>query len=211
MIRINLLGRPRPKVKRPLQLKGPLLAIPVVVALLLAVVFGIWRLGGINAEIDDLTQKIAVFEKQKVEMAQLQQQMQALEAQEVKLQARLNVINDLERNQQGPIILLESIGLTVSRTDSVWLTSMVERPGGKIEFKGNAGSIEAIADLMTDLSRSVYFKDVEIKESTQQSLSNAEEAGTFKFTLEAVFALPVPEEEEKEEGAAADSATGGGA
>jgi Tfp pilus assembly protein PilN len=87
---------------------------------------------------------------------------------------------------------------------------MVERPGGKIEFKGNAGSIEAIADLMTDLNRSVYFKDVEIKQSTQQSQSNAENAGTFEFTLEAVFALPVPEEEEKE-GAAADSTTGGGA
>ncbi len=210
MIRINLLGRPRPKVKRPFQLKGPLLAIPAVVALLLAVGFGIWRLGGINSEIDDLQQKITVFERQKAEMAQLQQQMQALEAQEAQLLARLNVINELERNQQGPIILLESIGLTVSRTESIWLTSMIEQPGGKIEFKGNAGSIEAIADLMTDLNRSVYFKDVEIKESAQQSLSNAEEAGTFKFTLEAVFALPVPEEE-KEEGAATDSAAGGGA
>lgn len=210
MIRINLLGRPRPKVKRPFQLKGPLLAIPAVVALLLAVGFGIWRLGGINSEIDDLQQKITVFERQKAEMAQLQQQMQALEAQEAQLLARLNVINELERNQQGPIILLESIGLTVSRTESIWLTSMIEQPGGKIEFKGNAGSIEAIADLMTDLNRSVYFKDVEIKESAQQSLSNEEEAGTFKFTLEAVFALPVPEEE-KEEGAATDSAAGGGA
>lgn len=210
MIRINLLGRPRPKVKRPFQLKGPLLAIPAVVALLLAVGFGIWRLGGINSEIDNLQQKITVFERQKAEMAQLQQQMQALEAQEAQLLARLNVIHELERNQQGPIILLESVGLTVSRTESIWLTSMIEQPGGKIEFKGNAGSIEAIADLMTDLNRSVYFKDVEIKESAQQSLSNEEEAGTFKFTLEAVFALPVPEEE-KEEGAATDSAAGGGA
>jgi Tfp pilus assembly protein PilN len=180
--------------------------------LVLAAGFGLWRLGVINAKIDQLNVEIRGFEQDKAEMAQIQQQMQALDAQAAMLQARLKVINDLERNQQGPIILLESVGVSVSKSETIWLTSMIEQQGGKIEFKGNAGSMEAIADLMTEFNRSAYFKDVEIKESTQQALGDADDAGTFEFTLEAVFALPVPEEEgEVAEDAAAASAAGGGA
>ena len=205
MIRINLLGRPRPKVKRPFQLKGPLLAIPLVIPLVLAGGFAVYRSAGIAVENATLTTEIQELEKKKLDMATLKVKMEDLAAQELVLNKRLEVIQNLERDQSGPTIMMETVGLSVSSADSVWLTSLVEKQGGLIEFKGNAGSVEAVADFMTQLIRSPYFTDVEIQKSEQKT--SGEAAGSFEFSLTAKFALPAPEGEDEEkappEGAAA--------
>ncbi len=196
MIRINLLGRPRPKVKRPFQLKGPLLAIPLVIPLVLAGGFTLYRSAGIATENDELAVEIRELEKQKKDMADLKTKMEDLAAQELVLNMRLEVIHNLERDQSGPTIMMETVGLSVSSSDSVWLTSLVEKQGGLIEFKGNAGSVEAVADFMTSLIRSPYFTEVEIQKSEQKTTGEA--AGSFEFSLTAKFALPTPEGEDEE-------------
>ena len=196
MIRVNVLGRERPKVRRPFQLKGPWLAAPLIVPFMLAGFYGWWRAGEVVAENTHLQTEIAEFERKKLEMQDLQTKMQALERQEAQLKARLDVIKTLQRNQAGPMLLMENVGSSVSRADTVWLTAMADQGGGKIEFKGNAASMEAVANLMTQLSRSPYFKDVEIQESAEVPQSQGDDAGTFTFTVTAVFALPEPEGEE---------------
>lgn len=209
MIRINLLGRPRPKVKRPFQLKGPLLAIPFVIPLVLAGGYAVWRSADIATENTKLQTEIATLTQKKNDLAYLKPKMDDLAAQELVLNKRLDVIQKLERDQSGPTIMMETIGVSVSNTGSVWLTSLVEKQGGLIEFKGNAGSVEAVADFMTQLIRSPYFTEVEIQKSEQKT--SGEAAGSFEFSLTAKFALPAPEGEDEEkappEGEA--SATGG--
>jgi Tfp pilus assembly protein PilN len=69
----------------------------------------------------------------------------------------------------------------VSRTDTLWLTS-VDRKGNALTINGSAGSINAVANYITQLKRSGYFQQVEIKESHQDDSNKAVQI--FLFTLD---------------------------
>jgi Tfp pilus assembly protein PilN len=55
-------------------------------------------------------------------------------------------------------------------------------------MEGSAGSIVAVANFITQLRRSGYFDQIEIKESAQDDQITAVQM--FNFTLNAQFALP---------------------
>ena len=194
MIRINLLGRERPKVYRPIQLTGPWLSVLFVIPLLVTATYVIIRYDQVAGKNEELRAEIAALQAKKKEMEALQAEMKRIQAEEAKVRARIAVIEELQRNQSGPSVLLGDLGARVSQTDTVWLTELTERPGGQIEFKGNAGSVEAIADLITNLGKSEYFNNIEFKESKQVK-AGQENEGTYQFTLTAVFAMPKPEPE----------------
>jgi len=191
MIRINLLGRPRPRVKRRVAITGALqLALFLIpVGLALAALAGHWWI--INADSTRLENDIKINEAEKAQMKQLEEEIKAFEARQAVVDARIKVIEDLKRNQAGPVRLLEAIGQTVSQTETLWLTSVEEKGPNQIEFKGNAATVEAVANFMTNLGRSGYFSNVEIKESVQKA--QREGVANFEFTLSAKFSLPEPQ------------------
>jgi len=204
MIRINLLGRARPKVKRRIAITGALqLALFIVpVALAVVALLGHWWI--INGDIARLERDIKIEQDKKATMGQLEKEIKDFEARQAVVDARIKVIEDLKRNQAGPVKLLESVGETVSLTDQLWLTSMEEKGPNVIEFKGQAASIEAVANFMTNLRQSGYFESVEMKESAQKS-QRGETVTHFEFTLTAKFSLPAPPEQAPAEGGAAAS------
>jgi Tfp pilus assembly protein PilN len=190
MIRINLLGRTRPKAQRatvPLEatLQYVLLAIALVVSL--GALYGHYLLLDRNN-----TQLVAHIQRQtseKARLEQLKQQVDNFEKQKAILQQRIGVIEGLQRNRTGGQELLEAIANTVSRTDTLWLTS-VDRKGDALTINGSAGSLNAVANYITQLKRSGYFQTVEIKESHQDSANKAVQI--FTFSLTAQFGLPQP-------------------
>jgi len=204
MIKINLLGRARPKVKRRIAITGALqLALFIIpVALALVALAGHWWI--LKGDIARLDQDIKTKQAEKAQMAQLEKEIKDFEARQAVVDARIKVIEDLKRNQAGPVKLLESVGETVSLTDQLWLTSMEEKGPNVIEFKGQAASIEAVANFMTNLRQSGYFESVEMKESAQKS-QRGETVAHFEFTLTAKFSLPAPPEAAPAEGGAAAS------
>ncbi len=197
MIRINLLGRPRPKVKRQVAIAGRLQLILFVIQVGLAVLVLAAEYYMIKSENEKLGKEIAGMTREVQQKAKLKQEIQAFEADQARLQGKRDVIDELKRNQAGPVRMLEAIGNTVSITETLWLTSLGEQAGGKIEFKGLAGSLNAVADFITNLSQSGVFSNVELQESVQRP--DSEGSISFEFTLTAEFALPAPS------GASADS------
>lgn len=191
MIRINLLGRPRPKVKRRVAIAGTLQLLLFLIPLGLALGLLGLRYTLIQRDIKETDDKIAVKESEKREMGKLKSDIEQYKAQEKRLRAQQEVITDLQNKQTGPVKLLEAVGDTVSRTDTVWLTTMEEKPDNVVEFKGWAGSVEAVANLITNLNNSNYFENVEIKEAIQKPLPQGG-AVNFEFTLSATFKLPAP-------------------
>jgi type IV pilus assembly protein PilN len=124
---------------------------------------------------------------EKARLENLKTQVDEFERQKVVLQQRINVIEELQRNRTGDQELLDALANTVSRTDTLWLTSL-DRKGNVLTIQGAAGSINAVANFITQLKHSGYFDQVEIKESAQDT--KAAEVQTFNFTLTAQFALP---------------------
>jgi Tfp pilus assembly protein PilN len=188
MIRINLLGRTRPKATRT---TVPLEATLQYVLLAIAVVVSCGALWGHYLLLDrENTKVVAHIQKQtgeKSRLEQLKQQVDNFEKQRTVLQQRIGVIEGLQRNRTGGQELLEAIANTVSRTDTLWLIS-VERKGDALTINGAAGSINAVANYITQLRRSGYFQTVEIKESHQDEANKAVQI--FLFSLTAQFGLP---------------------
>jgi len=188
MIRINLLGRTRPKAQRA---TVPIEATLQYVLLAIALVVSIGALWGHYILLDrENTKIVAHIQKQtgeKARLEQLKQQVDNFEKQRVILQQKINVIEGLQRNRTGGQELLEAIANTVSRTDTLWLVS-VDRKGDALTINGAAGSINAVANYITQLRRSGYFQSVEIKESHQDESNKAVQI--FLFSLSAEFGLP---------------------
>ena len=187
MIRINLLGRSRPKAART---TVPLEATLQYVLLAIALVVSLGALYGHYLLLDrENTKIVAHIQKQtgeKARLEQLKQQVDNFEKQRAVLQQRIGVIEGLQRNRTGGQELLEAIANTVSRTDTLWLTS-VDRKGDALTINGSAGSINAVANYITQLKRSGYFQTVEIKESHQDQANAAVQV--FVFSLSAQFGL----------------------
>jgi Tfp pilus assembly protein PilN len=187
MIRINLLGQTRPKAqRRAVPLESTLQLLFLVLALALGFGFlsiDYWQLSN---KIKDVQKDIDQKTQQKAQLEQIKQQVDAFEKQKNLLQQRINVIETLQRNRTGGQELLDAVANTVSRTDTLWLTSL-SRKGNALTLVGTAGSINAVAEYITQLKRSGYFAQVEIKEAKQNDNPDVQ---LFDFILNAEFAPP---------------------
>jgi Tfp pilus assembly protein PilN len=188
MIRINLLGRARPKAQRQaVPLEATLQVVFFFAALLFSggVLYYHWH--SMNQEALELQAHIQRQEGEKARLEQLKTQVDQFERQRAVLQQRIGVIEQLQRNRTGGQELLDALANTVARTDTLWLTSL-ERKGEGLTLVGMAGSINAVANFITELKHSGYFDQVEIKESAEDDKDVTVQ--TFNFTLTAQFALP---------------------
>lgn len=188
MIRINLLGRTRPK---PVRTSVPLEATLQIIFFMAALVLGFgllyvhyWQMEKEDKQVQAHIQK-QMGEKARLE--QIKQQVENFEKQRNVLQQRIAVIEALQRNRTGGEEFLQAIANTVGRTDTLWLTS-VDRKGNVLTVSGSAASLNAVANYITQLKRSGYFQQVEIKESHQDESNKAVQV--YLFSLTAQFDLP---------------------
>ena len=188
MIRINLLGRARPKAARQaVPLEATLQVVFFAAALLVA--FGVlyYNWHSTNQQIIEVRLHIQKQTGEKARLEKLKAQVDEFESQRAVLQQRINIIEALQRNRTGGQELLDALANTVVRTDTLWLTSFT-RTGNGLTIIGTAGSINAVANFITQLEHSGYFNQIEIKESAQDTKNTAIQ--TFTFTLTAQFSLP---------------------
>ncbi len=188
MIRINLLGRARPKAARqavPLEATLQIVFFAAALVVAFGVLYYNWH--STNQQITEVRLHIQKQTGEKARLEQLKSQVDEFERQKAVLQQRINIIEELQRNRTGGQELLDALANTVTRTDTLWLTSLT-RTGNGLTLVGTAGSINAVANFITQLEHSGYFNQIEIKESTQDTKNTAIQ--TFAFTLTAQFALP---------------------
>jgi type IV pilus assembly protein PilN len=93
---------------------------------------------------------------------------------------RVDVIDQLRAAQTGPVNLLNMVGSTVNNTEAVWLNTMKDQ-GASIDIEGLALSQDAVANLITNLQKTGFFKNVEIKETFQDD--SVKDMQAFLFTL----------------------------
>jgi type IV pilus assembly protein PilN len=188
MIRINLLGQARPKAaRRPVPLEATLQILLFVFALLFAGGVLWYHYYQMDGDLKLKQRQMQTLNGEKAKLENLKQQVEGFEGQKRILQQRINIIEELQRNRTGAQELLDAMASTVTRTETLWLTSLT-RKGNSLTIEGSAGSINAVANFISQLRRSGYFQHVEIKESKQDDRNTALQ--TFNFTLMADFALP---------------------
>jgi len=186
MIRINLLGQARPKAaKQAVPLEATLqiilfLAAVAVAAVILSVVYFKQK-----ADLDATNKRIAALRAEKASLEQIKQDVDRFESQKATLQLRIDVIETLQKNRTGAQDLLQMVANTVVRVDALWLTQL-NRTSNSLEIKGEAGSINSVANFITELKRSGYFDRIEIKSAKEDDLQPGVE--TYGFEMSAAVA-----------------------
>jgi Tfp pilus assembly protein PilN len=183
MIRINLLGGPRPKKgKRAAAAMGegvnPLLVAAVVAVITLGVNFGWYMM--LNREAASLAVEIQKADEERRRLNEVKLRFEEAERTREHYRVRYEIIDRLRSAQAGPVNLLTMIGDTVNATDAVWLNTMKEE-GSQINIEGVALSVHAVANLMRNLKNTGYFESVEMKESYQDE--RVTDMKSFVFTL----------------------------
>ncbi len=188
MIRINLLGSPKPKGKKgPAfnmpsfevgNLGGPLVQVAAVLVIAGALNFGYWY--QLDRERKSIEVRALVAEQKNRELAAVKVRYLERQKQADSYKRRVDVIDQLRANQAGPVTLLAMIGDTVNSTEAVWLNSMQDQ-GASVAIDGTALSSDAVANLISNLQKTGFFRNIEIKESYQDEAVKDMQA--FQFTL----------------------------
>jgi Tfp pilus assembly protein PilN len=188
MIRINLLGSPKPKGKKgPAismpsfelgNLGGPLVQVAAVLLIAGALNAGYWY--QLDREKKSIEVQVLVAERKNRELADIKARYMERQKQADSYKRRVDVIDQLRANQSGPVQLLAMIGDTVNSTEAVWLNSMQDQ-GASVAIDGTALSSDAVANLISNLQKTGFFRNIEIKESYQDDAVKDMQA--FQFTL----------------------------
>ena len=188
MIRINLLGAPKPKNKKSMSvsmpsfefgnLGGPMVQVAAVLLIAGALNFGYWY--QLDREKKTLEVQMRVAEQKNRELADIKARYLERQRQAEAYKRRVDVIDQLRNNQSGPVNLLSMIGDTVNNTEAVWLNSMQDQ-GASVAIDGMALSSDAVANLISNLQKTGFFSNIEIKESIQDD--SVKDMQAFQFTL----------------------------
>lgn len=115
-----------------------------------------------------------------VRLSAIKSKYEAQQRQKAEYEQRVSVIQALQNAQAGPVKLLDMVSKTINSSDDVWL-NQVKDEGANITVEGTGLSANAVANLMTEMMRTGYFKSVEIKETYQDDQVKNMQA--FNFVL----------------------------
>jgi len=190
MIKINLLENSKGKNKRgggggpsmPSMEMGDM-GSPKLKVLVIVVLAGLFNMG-YWYRLDHEGKAIAVKMNQAVtknrELADVKVKFLERQTQADNYKRRVDVIDGLRQNQTGPVNLLAMLGETVNNTEAVWLSKMDDQ-GPSVNLEGTALSTDAVANLIANLQKTGFFKNVEIKETYQDD--QIKDMQAFQFTL----------------------------
>jgi type IV pilus assembly protein PilN len=188
MIKINLLGTPSQKHGRqaampvmPSEGTSPLLGV-LLVLILAGLANGAWYYT-LDQKAKRIQQDLTAAEATQKRLAQVKAAYLEKQRQADLYKRRVDVIDQLRASQSGPANLLANLGETVNSTEAVWLSKMTDS-GTSIDLTGTALSNNAVANLMANLRKTGIFKNVEIKETIQDSTIKDFQAFNFTLTCE---------------------------
>ena len=185
MIRINLLGLPKPKKGKragaapAMSGEGPSILIIATVLLAIAGGGGYFWFNQANQQHEKIQAQLRDADVRIKQLSGVKAKYEEKDKQAKQLQKRFDVIDQLRAAQKGPVELLAALSDTVNSSDAVWLKTMRDE-GGNVTLEGTALSNVALANLMTNLRKGGFFKNVELKEKQQEDVKSIQ---AFNFTL----------------------------
>ena len=190
MIRINLLASDRKAARKQLAF-DPSQQMAVVcggIILLAALTIG-WRFWLVGQDARRVEDAITVAQKETQRLHAVIVQVQQFEQRKAQLQQRVTLIEQLRKDQIGPVHMLDQISLALP--PSLWLSELKQTgTPNEVLLDGKSLSLTGLSDFVANLERSGYFqKSVEIVSSTTDT-SGGPQGEVIKFQIKAVFKGP---------------------
>jgi type IV pilus assembly protein PilN len=176
MIKINLLPTKRKPTRKVTELQKQLI--------LAVLIFG-GVAAGMAFYYIALTQKISqrqqerdTDQKKVADQDNLLKEVKNVEAERKMVTDEIAIIEQLKKNQQGPVRLLDEVSRALP--NGVNISSFVEA-SGSVSLAGDAFTNEDVVRFIDNLKRSPYFTDVFLQET---SLALAEGIEFYKYKLQ---------------------------
>ena len=198
MIKINLLAAERKVAKKKLAIGGA--AIPgagggssmaflcaiILIAGAAVVGWRYWELTRQSAQLDD---DIRAAQTETARLHSVIQQVQQFEQRRAQLQQRVALIEELRRNQTGPVHMLDQISRALP--DMLWLNDLKQGTDpNEVLIDGRVTSLTGLSDFVANLEASGYFKrSVEIVSTTVENATGPT-GEIIRFQVRALFQQP---------------------
>ena len=177
MIRINLLPVRAARKRENIRRQVSIFSLSVFFALVVMAYVTIH----LDRSISDLNAKIEDAQGELTRLQAISKRVNEIKKKLKDLETKMDIIAKLEANRAGPVRIMDALtGLVVA--DKMWLTSLTEA-GGKMNLAGVAMDNKTIADFMTRLEKSPYFKVVDLISSKQVKLRQEKDRKFKEFTI----------------------------
>ena len=190
MIRINLLSVERERAKKKVTFQsGHKMVASCTMILIIAGLFIGWRFLLLARESKDLDAQIASAQQETQRLHTIIQQVQKFEQQRAQLQQRVVLIEQLRRDQAGPVHMLDQISRALP--PMLWLTELKQgADANEVVISGRCTTLTGLSDFVSNLEGSGYFKrSIEIVSSSTESVKGAPN-DVVKFSIKAIFQQP---------------------
>ena len=199
MIRINLLPVREERRKADLRQFGVVLAGVLVGSLLLV---GLYHMK-LSSDVSDARAAVASTQQQIDRFKPQLKQLEEYRKTKAEIEAKLEVIERLDASRSGPVRMFDE--LATHAPPRLWLTKL-EAEAGQLRIEGMSLDNELVALFLTALNESVYFDNVELRETTAKEMSGYK---LNEFALSATLVTPRPAKKTTPDGAIASIGTAG--
>jgi Tfp pilus assembly protein PilN len=191
MIKVNLSGKQQQQQKKPVTkvASKPALTVPsnALPLLHLVIVFGTAVLGyfwysNLTAQSADLTNQISVLKEQQSKLDAIIKQEKIYESRKTEFEKRIQIIEDLRKNQLSPVVMLDALGDAIDRTRYVWLSNLSQN-NAQITMSGTGTSVDTLSDFVANLKSTGYFRDINLARFDDSR-------GNYTFSLSCEFSPP---------------------
>jgi len=191
MIKINLLTVERQFAKKKLAFDPGQKLIAVSSLLLVAAVLFIgWRYWSLDKESKRLDAEIASAVSETARLKAILAEVQQFEQRSAQLGQRVSLIEQLRRDQTGPVHLLDQISRALP--PMLWLTDVKQGNTDEVLIDGRCLTLTSLSDFVGNLEQSGYFKrSIEIVNSQTEAPAGAAAAVELvRFSIRARFQQP---------------------
>ena len=196
MIRVNLIAERKLAKKKfafPIEQQLTTVCGAIVVAGVLVCGWRYWLVGHDAAR---LTADIAKAQQETTSLKAVIAQVHDFEDQKALLQQRVELIEQLRKEQTGPVHMLDEISRSLP--PMLWLTQIKQTPNSnEVLIDGRSNTLTSISDFVGGLEQSGYFqRSIEIVSTSSDTSQAAEKAAAattgevIKFQIKAVFKTP---------------------
>jgi type IV pilus assembly protein PilN len=164
MIRINLLPYRAARKKENIRIQVNVFLGSVFIVILLVGWYNSYlggRIKALNAEISSTREQVAKYKKINAEITEIKNKLNVLDR-------KIKVIQSLEADRKAPVQSLDNLyQLLVEKR--MWYTQIQEK-GDTFKLSGIALDNHTVADYMTRIEKSEYFKNVKLAAIKQYTL-----------------------------------------
>jgi type IV pilus assembly protein PilN len=189
VIRINLLTVDRPQAKKKLSfdVSGHRMTLGCGVILIAALAVVGWRYWSVTQASARVDEEMALAQQETTRLHSVIQQVQKFEQRKAQLQQRVALIEELRKEQTGPVHMLDQISRALP--PMLWLTDLKQgATPAEVLIDGRSTSLTSLSDFVSNLEGSGYFKkSIEILNSEADTTKDGE---LVKFSIRGQFQVP---------------------